>query len=320
MQLSAPMLLQVAFVILGFVLLAKSAGFLVDGASSMARQRGVSDLVVGLTIIALGTSAPELVVSMLATVRGNGGIAIGNILGSNIANLCLVLGGAGIIVPIAVRKESVRREIPFLFAISILLMLILLVNVYPTLVSRVEALILLASLAGYLVYMLVRVKDSPAEVTTSAPRKASLSILLILGGLTGLIAGGEIIIRNAITMAAGMGVSQELIGLTVVAIGTSLPELATSIAAVLKGKPDIAVGNVVGSNIANTCLVLGSAAFVRPIVSEKLFAADSLVMVAAALILFIFMFTGKKHRLDRWEAWLLLLMYAGYISYAIHRG
>lgn len=313
------MILESILVLIGFALLIKGADVLVDGACSIARRCNVSDLAVGLTIVAFGTSAPELAVSTISAFKGSTGIALGNVLGSNIANLCLVLGVAAFIAPIAIKKGTVWREIPLCLAAAIALLCILLVHNAPFLVSRAEALFLLAGLAGYLLFMFITAQESPTGPVEQAHGKLVGAVVMVLGGLTVLIFGGGLIVKSCMGIARRLGISDAMIGVTIVAFGTSLPELAASIAAVLKGKPDIAVGNVVGSNILNTCLVLGSVAAIRPLSATRSFVPDAAVVVIASLMLFLFMFTGKKRKIDRWEALLFLAVYAGYIGYAVYR-
>ena len=307
-------------IIAGFVLLVKGADYLIEGASLLAKRYNVSDLVIGLTIVALGTSAPELIVSVLSSINGNSGIAIGNVIGSNIANLCLVLGISGVIVPIAIKKGTVWKEIPFCLFASILLTLILFFMNTEHVILRVEALVLLACFIAYILYMFFGAQEPPLVVEAEEQKKMSITILMVAGGLAGLLIGGHLIVENAVYVAKGYGVSEELISITVVAVGTSLPEVAASITSVLKGKHDIAVGNVVGSNIFNTFLVLGTAGLIKPMSLGKPLNADAVVMSAASLALFIFMFTGKRQKLDRWEAVLFLCAYIGYISFSVYRG
>ena len=314
------MLLPVILILIGFVLLAKGADILVDGSCVVAHRYGVSDLVIGLTVVALGTSAPELIVSMLSVFKGSGEIAVGNILGSNIANLCLVLGCAGALVPITIHKGTVWKEIPFCLGTALLLLVILSTARDGLLVSRFEGIVLLGALGAYLFFMFRVSGDRPPVEPEAHSRSMPVALGLVAGGLAGLVFGGDMIVRNSIKVATSLGISEGLIGLTVVAIGTSLPELAASIAAVLKGKPDLAVGNVVGSNILNACLVLGLSATLRPIRSTQGFGLDALVGAGAALLLFIFMFTGRRHKLDRWEAILFLLIYVGYTTFIVSRG
>lgn len=313
------MIVASILVLVGFVLLVKGADVLVDGACSIAKRCNVSDLVVGLTIVALGTSTPELVVTIISVLKGSSGIALGNVLGSNIANLCLILGIAGVLSPIAIRKSTVWREIPFCLGIAVLLLFVVAFHNLSFLISRKEAFLLLGGFVAYMVFMLSSAKELPIGVVEPSAGKPIVAVLMILGGLGGLIIGGELIVRSCVNIAIGLGVSEALIGVTIVAIGTSLPELTTSIVAVLKGKPNIAVGTVVGSNILNTCLVLGTAAAIRPIAATGSFVMDAWTAAIASLMLFFFMFTGKRQKLDRWEALLFLAVYVGYIGYAIYR-
>ncbi len=317
------MILNFVFIVVGFVLLVKGADILIKGSSQVARKYNVSDIVIGLTIVALGTSAPELIVSVISSVKGNSGIALGNVIGSNIANLCLVLGITGIIVPISIKKGTVWKEIPFCLFAAILLAVMLFFFNDPSkhiVVLRVEALVLIACFIAYLVYMFFAAKEPPLAVAEESKKSMTTSVLMIIGGLGGLLYGGHLIVSNAVTVAKEFGISEEMIGITIVAVGTSLPEVAASITSVLKGKHDIAVGNVVGSNIFNTFLVLGSAATIKPLAVKNSLNTDAVLMSVASLFLFIFMFTGKRQKLDRWEAALFLTAYAGYIGFAVYRG
>lgn len=308
-------------ILIGFILLIKGADCLVDGACSIARRFGLSDMVIGMTIVAFGTSTPELSVSLIAGLRGNGGIAIGNILGSNIANLGLVLGAAGLLRPITIQRGAVWKEIPFcLGTASLLAIMLIWQRASPSVIARGEGLILLAALAAYFIFMFRASREPPAEMQPGEHVYPPLSAwLLMLAGLAGLLIGGELITRNAVTIARRLHVSQEMIALTVVALGTSLPEVAASIAAVMKNKSDLAIGNVVGSNILNTCLVLGLAGSVTPLSSPRSFAADAGIGLGCSMLLFLFMFSGGRHKLDRWEAALFCLIYAGYLVMTILR-
>ena len=308
-----PILLNITFLTLGFLLLAKGATWVVQGASSLAARFGVSDMVVGLTVVALGTSAPELFVSTLSAVGGNGAIAVGNVLGSNIANIFLVLGLAATLRPIAISKGSTWREIPFCLATAAMVALLLAFANEPFLVSRPEAGVLLLTVVFYFRFALRRSAPSPTVIPIASTRSAGLSGVLMLVGLACLVVGADLIVRGGVRIAEGLGVDDSVIAVTIIAIGTSLPEMATSVAAALKGKCDIAVGNVVGSNILNSGLVLGVAGLARPIQSAHPFILDAGVGLAGSLLLFAFMFTGKKHKLDRWEGVLCLLVYVGYI-------
>lgn len=316
------MILWIASILIGFVLLAKGADVLVDGACSIAQRFGVSDLIVGLTVVALGTSAPELVVSVASALKETDGITLGTILGSNIANLCLVLGVAGLIAPMTIRRGAVWREIPFCVGMAGLLLLALAVNSGGYALSRFEAVVIFSAFVGYLwfTFRSARLEPHPARTPRGPDRRLSIAAVMVGGGLAALILGGETIVRNCVKLAEYFGLSEGVVGITIVALGTSLPELATAISSVAKGRVDLAVGNVVGSNILNVGMVLAVSGLIRPMRGDAAFAVDAAVGVGAALLLFFFMFTGKKHRIDRWEAALFLLTYAGYMAFAIYRG
>jgi len=311
---------QLGLIVVGFVLLIKGANCLVDGACAIAKRFHVPDLVIGLTIVAFGTSAPELAVSVTSAIKGNSEIAIGNVLGSNIANLCLVLGGAGVIFTIHFARERVRREVYTCIITALLLLAVVSINPSGVLVSRLEAVILLACMVAYMIFLVRTTRTDPPPDHVHTSHKVSVSIMMLIGGLIALLFGGDLIVKNAVKVATTMKVSQAMIGLTVIALGTSLPELATSIVSLKKGKSDIAIGNIVGSNIMNTCLVLGCAAAITPIKTAKSFIMDASVATVASILLLVFMFTGKKSReLDRKEAAIYILCYITYIGFVIWR-
>lgn len=313
------MLVSVTLILTGFVLLAKGAELLVEGACAIARRYRVPDLVIGLTVVALGTSSPELVVCLVSAARGTDGITIGNIMGSNIANLCLVLGVAGLLMPVTIARGTVWKEIPFCVATSVLLLVIVSLFNRTHLVTRWESLVLLGVLGAYLFFMFRAAQEPPTGTPRQRTSGIAASAAMVGIGLAGLMLGGELIVRNCTALAARFGLSEGVVGVTIVAIGTSLPELATSVTSILKGKADIAVGNVVGSNILNTCFVLGASAMIRPVDAPATFSVDALVAVAASIALFFFMFTGKKLKVDRWEAVLFLSMYVAYMGFAVYR-
>jgi len=301
----------------GLALLIAGASWLVDGAGYLARRYNVSDLVIGLTVVAIGTSVPELVVSVISSAKGESGLAIGNVIGSNIANLLLVLGAAGAFRAISVNNRTVWREIPVGLATAVLFLVMVSTFNTPYLVSRAEGAILLVAFAVYLGAMFWSGSEPPVEVAAAPARSTLLLAVMVSAGIAATAAGGELIVRSASRLAAGLGVSQELIGVTIVAVGTSLPELATSAVSILKGKSDIAVGNVIGSNIANTCLVLGAASVICPIAGTRPFVIDGVVNVAASLLFFVFVFAGGGRALGRWQARLFLAGYAAYIAFVI---
>ncbi|HSF54276.1 MAG TPA: calcium/sodium antiporter [Algoriphagus sp.] len=306
--------------VIGLVLLVKGADWLVDGASVFAKKHNVSDLAIGLTIVAFGTSAPELVVNAVAASGNYPDIVFGNIIGSNNFNLFAILGIAGLITPLAVQSSTVWKEIPFSLLAAITFFF-LANNYFMTdqpLVSRYDGIILLALFAGFLYYVATQLKTDPnAEVVTNKNYSNLKIWLLILGGLAGLVGGGKLVVDNAVAMAQSLGVSEKIIGLTIVAAGTSLPELATSVVAAMKKNADIAIGNIVGSNIFNIFLIMGVSVMIRPLDYNDSFNTDVYLLVGGTIFLFFAMFTGKKHRLDRWEATLLLSVYLLYTGYLV---
>ncbi len=313
------MIFQILLIVIGFILLIKGADIFIDGSCAIARRYNISDFIIGMTLVAFGTSAPEMAVSIISAINGNSGIALGNVLGSNMANICLILGIIAFIAPITIRKSIVWREIPFCLVTAIVLTIILTTNNTPFLVSRIEAIILLSGLGIYIAFMLMPGQQDLVPEAESHPHKLYISIALTIGGLIALIFGGDMVVKNSIKIAQSFGVSEGMIGLTIIALGTSLPELAASLTALKKGKPDIIIGNIVGSNILNSCLVLGSAAIIKPLASTKSFILDANVAMIAAITLFLFMFIGKKHQLCRWKGILLIVLYVGYMGYVIYR-
>ncbi|MFZ0131775.1 MAG: calcium/sodium antiporter [Desulfobacterales bacterium] len=309
--------------LIGFALLIKGADIFVDGAVSVARRLNLPDIVIGLTVVAFGTSAPELFVNLIAGIRGDTDIAIGNVLGSNIANTLLILGIAAVIRPLSVTQGTVWREIPFSLLAAIVLGLMandrLLDNRDFADISRSDGLVLLCFFMIFLYYAFTATGDSEAPAPAIPEHTYGLAgtALRLAGGLAGLVLGGRWIVGGAVAVADALGLSQAVIGLTVVAVGTSLPELATSAAAAHKGKVDIAVGNVVGSNIFNIFFVLGTTATIRPLPFHAGSNLDVLMTVFTGLLLFGFMFSGRKGRVDRWEGVIALLLYTAFIGYRI---
>jgi len=322
------MVSQILFLLLGFAMLILGADFLVNGASSAAKQRGISNLAIGLTVVAFGTSMPELVVSLISALNGNNDASFGNVIGSNNFNLLFILGIAGLIFPLAVTKGTVRFEVPFsLVAVGVLYVL-----VNDTLLfgdssfslplggslSRFDGIILLVFFSGFLMYIyrIMRDQNELGEPDNIKVYSMPKSIGFIVAGLALLIYGGDMVVDNAIKIATGR-ISEKLIGLTILAAGTSLPELATSCVAALKKNPDIAVGNVIGSNIFNIFFILGITATVNPIGYNADLNFDLQVLMASTILLIIFMFTLNTRKLDRWEAFILLALYIAYTVYLI---
>lgn len=311
------MLTYILFII-GFFFLIKGASLLVDGAASVAKKLKISSIVIGLTIVAFGTSAPELVVNIFASVNGNTDIAIGNILGSNIANVFLILGIASIIYPLATKHNTVWKEIP----LSLLAAILLAVMVNDIRIdgsgfsglTRIDGIVFLSFFLIFLYYTFgiskVTGESDEIEIKQLSSTKATIFILL---GLAGLTFGGKWIVDGAVKIAELFNVSQSLIGLTVVAIGTSLPELATSAIAAYKKQSDIAIGNVVGSNLFNIFWILGLSSIIKPLPFNSHSDLDILMTVLASAVLFIIMFIGKKYTIQKWQGILMVLTYISYI-------
>lgn len=312
--------------VIGLVLIIKGADFLVSGASSLAKKINVSELVIGLTIVAFGTSMPELTVNLFASFSGQTDIAIGNILGSNIANIFLILGVASVIYPLRVTKGTVWKEIPFSLLAAIVLGImandVLLDGAGSSVLSRIDGLILLGFFIIFLYYVFGIAKTITGNETPTPTRQYSvmMATVLILLGLAALVVGGKWVVDGATLLATTLGVSASLVGLTIVAVGTSLPELATSAVAAYKKNTDIAIGNVVGSNIFNIFWILGLSAVVKPLPFQQASNIDITLTVLASFLLFVSVFIGKKHILERWQGALFLTVYAGYIIALIVRG
>lgn len=316
------MSIQVVVLLLaGFVILIKGADFLVGGASSIAKKFNISNLAIGLTVVAFGTSMPELVVNLISATSGENDAAFGNIIGSNNFNLLMILGIAGLIYPLVVQRKTVKFEVPFsLFAVVVLYML---VNDQrmglgdQNVLSRFDGFMLLVCFTVFLLYIYRTMKhtsdyEEESEIKVYSNLK---SVGLFLAGLIMLVGGGKLVVDNAVIIAESYNVSKKLIGLTILAAGTSLPELATSAVAAYRKQTDIAIGNVVGSNIFNIFLILGITGVINPVAFNSVLNFDIYVLTGATIALLVFMFTLDTRKLDRWEALLLL---GGYITYMIY--
>ncbi len=312
------------FLSIGFILLIKGADFLVTGSSALAKRIGVSDLVIGLTIVAFGTSMPELLVNIFASAQGNTEIAIGNIIGSNICNILLILGVSALISPLAVTKGTVWKEIPFsllaVFVFGFLANDILFDQAERSAFTRVDGLVLLSFFVIFFYYVASISKGENGQQQQGGKEGFVKSLVLVIGGIIILIIGGKMVIDAAVKIASYFGVSQSLIGLTIVAGGTSLPELATSAVAAYKKNADIAVGNIVGSNIFNIFFILGVSSLIKPLPIAESVNSDIFVLVGSTLLLFLFMFTGKRRMIDRWEGGLFILFYILYLVFLIRKG
>jgi len=316
------MLWQIILLLLGFGLLIKGADWLVDGASALAKKHKISDLAIGLTIVAFGTSMPEFIVNTIAAWQGHSDIVFGNIIGSNNFNLFIILGLAGIITPLMVKSSTVWKEIPLSFLAAAMLLFLandFFMNNQPGLSRLDGGLLLLAFvLFLYYVYRQLRTDEVPIELASTQFSQKKIWIFIILGLLM-LVGGGRLVVVNAVKMATTLGISQTIIGLTIVAAGTSLPELVTSVVAAVKKNNDIAVGNIIGSNIFNIFLILGASALIKPVSYSPAFNRDLYILGIGTLLLFLAMFSGGRKKLDRWEAALLFLAYAGYTVFLINQ-
>lgn len=346
------MLVSIILLILGLVILIAGAEGLVRGASSISKRLGIPAIVIGLTIVAFGTSAPELIVNIFSALKGTTDLALGNIIGSNIANILFILGVSALIVDLQVQKNTTWKEIPFatlaVFAVFIMANDKIFDKSSVDVLTRTDGLTLLLFFAIFLYYTVELMRrgssDNNIEKTIASisvqdyklnlSRKGSgnvgeeeikiytlpISVLFTIGGLLFLFFGGKLLVDNAILLAKLAGLSEMLIGLTIVAIGTSLPELATSVIAARKGQSDIAIGNIVGSNIFNIFWILGITSVMKPIPISMSANFDIIVSLIATLILFAAMFVGKKHRLQKWQGAVLLGFYIIYITYLVIRG
>ncbi|MEA3449889.1 MAG: calcium/sodium antiporter [Patescibacteria group bacterium] len=328
------MFIDILLFILGFVFLVKGAGVLVDGASAIAKHFGLSSFFIGLTIVAFGTSLPELIVSLMASLQGSTGIAFGNIIGSNISNTILILGVTAMVAPLLVKKATINKELPFsllaILALGFLVNDIFIDGNGPDALTRIDGLILLLFFAIFIFYTfgISKPKESLVEKTVGdignvdddANMKNTNAIGMIIAGLAGLYLGGRWIVSGGISFAEFFGVSEALIGLTLVAIGTSLPELVTSVVAARKGKTDIAVGNIVGSNVFNLLWVLGLSALFSPIAFDFYLNVDLIILFIATIILIILTYLEKKNILSKKEGTVLVLFYFFYMAFLFYRG
>ena len=334
-------LLASALLILGFIILIKGADYLVEGASDVAKRMHLSDMIIGLTVVSLGTSAPELVVNLDAAWRGENAMILGNIIGSNIYNTCLILGTAGVIYPLTVKRATMRNEFPFAFLVVVLLFFLAndqFLGSPISSLSRIDGAIFFVLFLFFMFYLFRSSKtenmnNKESEETQTKQVSVWLSLIMIIGGIAGLIFGGKLVLDNAVLIAEDFGMSKRVIGLTVIAIGTSLPELATSVVAATKKNSEIAIGNVIGSNILNILLVLGFSAMVSPNVIEYDVASnvDLYFLMLATAMLFIFLFVGTKgkdialddggaqkiYTIDKWQAATLLIMVISYTIYLL---
>ena len=306
------MWLDIIIIIIGVAMVLKGADFLTEGAAALARRVNIPEIVIGLTIVAAGTSAPELFVSLVSALKGTPDLAVGNVVGSNTMNCMLIVGCAAMVAPMTISRSTVKKDIPFAVGASILLMLLALNNF----LGRFDGILLLAGFVSFMVYSLRQAKNGQGDATTEEKQQNPwLSVLYIVLGLVGLVIGSNLFVDHASSLALALGISEGVVGLTVVAGGTSLPELATSVVAARKGQSAIAIGNVIGSNVFNILLILGLTATISPLQIEGITTIDMAVMLLSVIL--VWLFSRTRYTVERWEGGLLLVIYIGYLVWLI---
>lgn len=306
------LLLQFVLLAVGFLMLVKGADVFVDGAAGIADKFGIPQLVIGLTIVAMGTSAPEAAVSITAALKGNADITIGNIVGSNILNILIILGVTSVIVAVSVQKSTVRYEIPFMLVITVMLAIFGYTSGH---ITFWEGIILWIAFTIYLAYLFIMAMNNKEEVEETKKRPVWMLLLFVVIGIVLVVWGSDVTVDAATRIAKAAGLSQRFIGLTIVALGTSLPELVTSVSAARKGKADIAIGNIVGSNIFNILFVVGTTALITPVVFKPEFMIDTMISLAAGILLWLCVFRDRK--LGRAGGIIMLLGYVAYFVYLV---
>ncbi|MBE6275690.1 MAG: calcium/sodium antiporter [Bacteroides sp.] len=316
-------MLDIVFLVGGLALILLGANGLTDGAAAIAKRFRISDLVIGLTIVAFGTSAPELVISVMAALGGSADMAIGNVMGSNIFNVLAIIGVTALVMPIKVGEGTLSKEIPLVVLASFALFFcandVLLDGRMSNVISRIDGLIMLCFFMIFLRYTFAIARNGGDEGEGEKIKEMSIgkSVLFVLGGLAGLVYGGQLFVDGASGIASSLGVSESIIGLTIVAGGTSLPELATSVTAALKKNPGIAVGNVIGSNLFNIFFVLGCSATISPLPMGGINNIDMAVLIGSAILFWIVGWFFKKRTITRWEGALLVICYVAYTAFLI---
>ncbi len=307
--------MEIVWLLASLVILYFGAEGLVSGASSLAKRIGISPLVIGLTIVSIGTSAPELVVSIKAAMNGQSALSVGNVLGSNFFNIGIILGLSALIYPLAVKRQLLKLDVPVMLLATLLFFLFF----FDSRISKIEALVFIVFFVSYTVYLLIFSKKKNAPENDHGDddgirlsKHWLIDVLFIGAGLAGLVYGSDLLVENAVVLAGRLGMSEAMIGLTIVAAGTSMPELATSVVAAIKKRADIAIGNVVGSNIFNILLILGVAGLIQPISAPDINYVDSLFVIGISLLLWVFM--KKNTRLGRWQGAAFILFYMVYFS------
>lgn len=314
------MLIECLLLIVGLALVVLGADFLVDGASSIAKKFGVSDFVIGLTIVGMGTSAPEMVVSFIGALQGNGDIAIGNVIGSNIFNVFMILGATALILPMDITPMNRKKDIPLNIAITLIFIALgmsrTLFGIGDDVLGRMDGAILLVLFAAY-IYMCFRFDTANQTETNENVIKPALAAVLIVAGLAGLVFGGRMFVNSATSIAKMLNVSDKLIAITILAGGTSMPELVTCIVAAFKKKGQLALGNILGSNVFNILLILGGSALIHPLSMAGMSYVDLGALLLSALVIWASIHTNKKNQLDRADGLLLLILEAAYMTFLI---
>ena len=306
------MIFDIIFIVLGVTLVLWGADRLTEGASSLARRMNVPEMIIGLTIVAAGTSAPELFVSLVSALKGTPDMAVGNVVGSNTMNAMLIVGCAAAVAPMVISRSTVHKDIPFAIGATLLLMAL----TYDGTLSWVDGIILLAGFAAFMVYTLRQAKaGSSEEEATATNMKTGKAVLYLIGGLAGLVVGSNVFVDHASNLAFSLGISEAVVGLTVVAGGTSLPELATSVVAARKGQSAIAIGNVIGSNVFNILMILGLTGVICPLEIEGITLVDQAVMLVS--IVLVWLFSRTRYTVERWEGVLLVAGYVAYLAWLI---
>ncbi len=333
-------MINIIILIAGLALILLGANYLVDGASAIAKKWGISEFVIGMTIVGIGTSTPEMVVSFLSAAQGNADIAVGNVLGSNIFNALMILGVTALIMPLPLTGNNIKKDIPFaLLAAATLIFAgsdVLLDGASANIISRTDGLMLLSLFGVFMAYTIYssQTQSAPALPEAKAEMSAAnaanaegetkerpmwLALIMVVGGLAGLVYGGNLFVASASSLAKMLGVSDAVIAVTIMAGGTSLPELASCAVAAVKKNADLALGNVIGSNVANIFLILGGSAVIHPLGMNNIGNLDFSTLIISTILLFITAFTFKKRTLDRAEAILFILIYVGYIILTLNK-
>ena len=311
-------LLDLLLLVLGMFLMIKGADFFVEGASNIAKALKIPTLIIGLTLVSIGTSAPELSVSIQSSLAGNTDLSFGNVIGSNIFNVCVVIGASALMTPLVVSKDVEKYDIPILLGVYAILVLFAFV-ITPLELQLWEGIIIFALFIIYTVYLIFRAKKNHTEEEDKEEKAKPwwLNLIFVVLGLAGIIFGGDFVVDSASSIAISFGMSEMLVGLTIVAVGTSLPELVTSVVAAKKGENDIAVGNAVGSCLFNIVLILGTASIICPVGLQLVQLVDVIVMIISVVLVFIFAF--KSYKVNKWQGIILIALYVGYLVYIILR-